>query len=268
MDVVEASVRESLGRLEDVKRKILPSAGKSGSKRLKLWMLKEEESDEDEDNDDDDEEEEAVVLDGVMNCEMRSKDGEGCSRSVYDVPSEGESSGGGSMENNLEEENGNGGSFEVGEGSGNGEIHEEGSGLAEPSSVERVSAVEVVHVEESVPLDVESGVSEETVDQNVSDCTTEVVDKSESSDNVTEANGSIENVGVENGDNTNTDKPLDFNDYNTAREMEVLGMERLKAELQARGLKCGGTLPERAARLFLLKTTPLEMLPKKLLAKK
>ncbi|KAF9616361.1 hypothetical protein IFM89_029615 [Coptis chinensis] len=262
MDVVEASVRESLGRLEDAKRKILPSAGKSGSKRLKLWMSKEEESDEDEDEEEE-EEEEAVVLDGVMNCEMRSKDGEGCSRSVYDVLSEGESSGGGSMESNLEEENGNGGSFEVGEGSGNGEIHDEGSGLAEPSSVKRVSAVE-----ESVPLDVESGVSEETVDQNVSDCTTEVVDKSESSDNVTEANGSIENIAVENGDNTNTDKPLDFNDYNTAREMEVLGMERLKAELQARGLKCGGTLPERAARLFLLKTTPLEMLPKKLLAKK
>lgn len=45
-------------------------------------------------------------------------------------------------------------------------------------------------------------------------------------------------------------------------------MERLKSELQERGLKCGGTLQERAGRLFLLKTTPLEMLPKKLLAKK
>ena len=50
--------------------------------------------------------------------------------------------------------------------------------------------------------------------------------------------------------------------------LQVLGMERLKSELQARGLKCGGTLQERAARLFLLKTTPLEKLPKKLLAKK
>ena len=44
-------------------------------------------------------------------------------------------------------------------------------------------------------------------------------------------------------------------------------MERLKSELQSHGLKCGGTLQERAARLFLLKTVPLEMLPKKLLAK-
>ena len=50
--------------------------------------------------------------------------------------------------------------------------------------------------------------------------------------------------------------------------LKVLGMERLKTELQIRGLKCGGTLQERAARLFLLKSTPLEKLPKKLLAKK
>lgn len=49
---------------------------------------------------------------------------------------------------------------------------------------------------------------------------------------------------------------------------QVMGMERLKTELQSRGLKCGGTLSERAARLFLLKSTPIDKLPKKLLAKK
>ncbi|CAH8335098.1 unnamed protein product [Eruca vesicaria subsp. sativa] len=48
----------------------------------------------------------------------------------------------------------------------------------------------------------------------------------------------------------------------------VMVMERLKTELQSRGLKCGGRLQERAARLFLLKSTPLDMLQKKLLAKK
>ena len=45
-------------------------------------------------------------------------------------------------------------------------------------------------------------------------------------------------------------------------------MERLKIELQSRGLKCGGTLQERAERLFLLKSTPLEKFPKKFLAKR
>lgn len=49
---------------------------------------------------------------------------------------------------------------------------------------------------------------------------------------------------------------------------QVLGMERLKAELQSRGLKCGGTLQERATRLFLLKAIPFEKLPKKVLAAK
>ncbi|CAN8237699.1 unnamed protein product [Cochlearia groenlandica] len=63
-------------------------------------------------------------------------------------------------------------------------------------------------------------------------------------------------------------EPLNFADFNSASDMEVMGMERLKSELQSRGLKCGGTLQERAARLFLLKTTPLDKLPKKLLAKK
>ncbi|KAK9743159.1 hypothetical protein RND81_03G220800 [Saponaria officinalis] len=63
-------------------------------------------------------------------------------------------------------------------------------------------------------------------------------------------------------------QPLNFDDFNSSSELEILGMERLKTELQERGLKCGGTLQERAARLFLLKTTPLEKLPKKLLAKK
>lgn len=56
--------------------------------------------------------------------------------------------------------------------------------------------------------------------------------------------------------------------HNFLNLLQVLGLERLKSELQERGLKCGGTLQERASRLFLLKTTPLEKLPKKLLAKK
>ncbi|KAF9687914.1 hypothetical protein SADUNF_Sadunf02G0142700 [Salix dunnii] len=64
------------------------------------------------------------------------------------------------------------------------------------------------------------------------------------------------------------EKPLNFDEFISASELEVLGMERLKTELQVHGLKCGGTLQERAARLFLLKSTPLEKLPKKLLAKK
>ncbi|CAM6088193.1 unnamed protein product [Calypogeia fissa] len=61
--------------------------------------------------------------------------------------------------------------------------------------------------------------------------------------------------------------PLDFGNYNTSKDLEVLGLERLKTELLNRGLKCGGSLPERAARLFLLKTTPLGKLDKSLFSK-
>ncbi|CAE5957643.1 unnamed protein product [Arabidopsis arenosa] len=63
-------------------------------------------------------------------------------------------------------------------------------------------------------------------------------------------------------------EPLNFDNFNSATDMEVLGMERLKTELQSRCLKYEGTLRELAARLFLLKSTPLDKLLKKLTAKK
>nr|XP_056708795.1 splicing regulator SDE2 [Euleptes europaea] len=42
-------------------------------------------------------------------------------------------------------------------------------------------------------------------------------------------------------------------EYSSATELEALGLEKLKLELMALGLKCGGTLQERAARLFLVR---------------
>ncbi|KAL1498662.1 hypothetical protein AB1Y20_013975 [Prymnesium parvum] len=61
--------------------------------------------------------------------------------------------------------------------------------------------------------------------------------------------------------------PIDWAQYDSAAALEALGLEGLKAQLCANGLKCGGSLKERAERLFLLKETPREKLPKKLLAK-
>ncbi|CAI9118244.1 OLC1v1019781C1 [Oldenlandia corymbosa var. corymbosa] len=58
-------------------------------------------------------------------------------------------------------------------------------------------------------------------------------------------------------ESSNKEKPLmNFDDgINSAAELEVLlGMDGLKSELQARELKCGGNLQQRATRLFLLKT--------------
>lgn len=62
-------------------------------------------------------------------------------------------------------------------------------------------------------------------------------------------------------------EPVDLSQYSSAAELESLGLERLKGELQRLGLKCGGSLADRASRLFLLKDTPLAELDKKHLAK-
>ncbi len=52
-------------------------------------------------------------------------------------------------------------------------------------------------------------------------------------------------------------KHVDLSAFSSAQELESLGLDVLKAELQRLGLKCGGRLEQRAARLFLLKGTPL-----------
>ena len=56
---------------------------------------------------------------------------------------------------------------------------------------------------------------------------------------------------------------VDLGRYADAAALEALGLDALKAELAARGLKCGGTLSERAARLFLLKHATLAQLDAK-----
>ena len=51
-------------------------------------------------------------------------------------------------------------------------------------------------------------------------------------------------------------------------QLEKLGLERLKTELMNRGVKCGGTLTDRAERLFLVRNLSNEEIPAKLRAKK
>ncbi|CAH8832669.1 unnamed protein product [Trichobilharzia szidati] len=62
-----------------------------------------------------------------------------------------------------------------------------------------------------------------------------------------------------------TDEQL--NEMNTSESLEKFGLDVLKATLTARGLKCGGTLKERANRLFSVKGLSPEQYPVKLLAK-
>ncbi|XP_018647745.1 hypothetical protein Smp_161960 [Schistosoma mansoni] len=62
-----------------------------------------------------------------------------------------------------------------------------------------------------------------------------------------------------------TDQQL--REVDTAENLEVFGLDVLKATLMALGLKCGGTLKERASRLFSIKDLSPEQYPVKLLVK-
>ncbi|XP_014673553.1 PREDICTED: protein SDE2 homolog [Priapulus caudatus] len=44
--------------------------------------------------------------------------------------------------------------------------------------------------------------------------------------------------------------PVDLDSYDEATQLEMLGLDVLKEELMSRGMKCGGTLQQRAQRLF------------------
>ncbi|XP_059838708.1 splicing regulator SDE2 [Hypanus sabinus] len=59
----------------------------------------------------------------------------------------------------------------------------------------------------------------------------------------------------------------DWRTFNSAEELECLGLDRLKSELMEMGLKCGGTLQERAARLFSVKGLSREQIDPTLFSK-
>ncbi|KAK9279270.1 hypothetical protein L1049_012949 [Liquidambar formosana] len=291
---VETAVREAI-RAGDAKAK-RKAAGNVGSdaKKFKIWSGKKklEESDSDDmdedgiEDDDDEENAKSVVIDNENQSDS-NKEADGSSSSVSDGKLDGESSGGVSCESGSEEEKeivvqGTGGSKGVDFGEGNGvaepQIHEEQ--VVQISSQSSLGAEMVLGFLENVAENqhadkLESEDMKEVVGQPPSISNSEERGDFESKTVNHEGNGFSESKSgihaetvIANTNISDLEKPLNFEEFSSAAEMEVLGMERLKSELQTRGLKCGGTLQERAARLFLLKTTPLEMLPKKLLAKK
>eukprot|EP00551_Chaetoceros_affinis_P004204 CAMPEP_0203663672 /NCGR_PEP_ID=MMETSP0090-20130426/1222_1 /ASSEMBLY_ACC=CAM_ASM_001088 /TAXON_ID=426623 /ORGANISM="Chaetoceros affinis, Strain CCMP159" /LENGTH=742 /DNA_ID=CAMNT_0050526663 /DNA_START=72 /DNA_END=2300 /DNA_ORIENTATION=- len=66
---------------------------------------------------------------------------------------------------------------------------------------------------------------------------------------------------------TEKHEAINLNDFNSATELENLGADRLKNELHSLGCKCGGSLQERAQRLFSLKGLEREQFPKKIRGK-
>ncbi|XP_059629057.1 splicing factor SF3a60 homolog [Cornus florida] len=84
------------------------------------------------------------------------------------------------------------------------------------------------------------------------------------------ANGKVqgwENEGQENGPIPVQPTVIDLDYYSTVEELVEVGPEKLKEALAVLGLKTGGTVQQRAERLFLTKHTPLEQLDRKHFAK-
>nr|XP_002760635.1 splicing regulator SDE2 isoform X1 [Callithrix jacchus] len=69
------------------------------------------------------------------------------------------------------------------------------------------------------------------------------------------------------GDTVIGKETIDLLAYNSVAELELLGLEKLKCELMSLGLKCGGTLQERAARLFSVRGLAKEQIDPALFAK-
>ncbi|XP_034534176.1 replication stress response regulator SDE2 isoform X2 [Notolabrus celidotus] len=61
--------------------------------------------------------------------------------------------------------------------------------------------------------------------------------------------------------------PVDLSSVSSASELEALGLDVLKGALMSRGLKCGGTVTERAARLFSVRGLTPDQINPALLAK-
>lgn len=63
-------------------------------------------------------------------------------------------------------------------------------------------------------------------------------------------------------------EPLDLAPFKSAKDLESVGLDRLKGALMALGLKCGGSLTQRAERLFSTKGKALNQIDKSLFADK
>ncbi|XP_053275618.1 splicing regulator SDE2 isoform X2 [Pleuronectes platessa] len=62
-------------------------------------------------------------------------------------------------------------------------------------------------------------------------------------------------------------QPLDLSSVSSVDQLESLGLDVLKEELMSRGLKCGGALSERAARLFCVRGLTPDQIDPALLSK-
>ncbi|KAF3775464.1 SDE2-like protein [Nymphaea thermarum] len=258
VEEVRAAVQESIGNLRaNAKRKGLENEGQT-SKRLKgLWVLEEDE------DDDEDADEKSVVLDeGNAECnEAAELDDRGSPSSLSTASGLGTDGVSGSSSPCTEGVSSDCDSAQnVLTDSADHAVHrtndfvENGSSQVAPTEQEHGASSEA-SVDGDTSAATPASCSCDPVD---SECQHAPVTSEAAHDNLTKEDAVKE---------SQFDEALNLDNFQTAKDFEIIGMERLKSELQARGLKCGGTLEQRAERLFLLKTMPMDKIPKKHLAK-
>lgn len=74
--------------------------------------------------------------------------------------------------------------------------------------------------------------------------------------------------GIQGKESVHESQPLRLGMFNSVEELEALGANRLKEALYAMNLKCGGTVSEKANRLWSVRGKKPEDIPEKLLLKK
>ncbi|KAK7397428.1 hypothetical protein VNO78_18599 [Psophocarpus tetragonolobus] len=267
---VALSVKEAL----TAKRKT-SSHPQHDAKKLKIWMGKRKLNESDSDYSDDSDEEEMEKSD-LLNDQNESGSNKAES-SLGSVTGAIGSSGTGSCESGSEEEKETVVEGNVGLLSGETVQAVPETVLSdEATAMPKESVVAGLNAEDNGCQDCDGAVSDQfdgAVNQASSISVSEAV-ATDGKSNDMDIDDSIEHKAAVNKESPPSTSvpavggPLNLDAFNSAEQLEVLGLERLKSELQSRGLKCGGTLQERAARLFLLKSTALDKLPKKLLAKK
>lgn len=95
----------------------------------------------------------------------------------------------------------------------------------------------------------------------------EIMDEGKSTVKDNEAVPKMDNISSHNEPETKDDSPLDLLHFQGSSELEALGLDKLKLELMTRGLKCGGTLADRAQRLWKVRSLKPHEYPANLLAK-
>ncbi|XP_073281799.1 uncharacterized protein [Primulina huaijiensis] len=241
VEVVERSVRESM--VNGLKRKGGRKETENHAKRLKIWLGKRKMEDSDSvDMDEEDidgdkrvEDAKSVITDnGNLSDSSKEAEETPCSITCEKVIS-------GSLDEGspgYQEEVVSAKESPKSDNSIDGCV-DDGKGISRNKAAVEILEEIMDHANMEVPHKFDSSKLKEMVGQLPGVSIPEEIVTSTAEVSSITSSELLEEVSVSLGaEAQDCDKPLNFDEYNSAAELEVPGMERLKAELQTRGLKC------------------------------